>query len=228
MQAAVHLPNTPILKIDDAFPIPKPGPGQVLVQVQASGVCHTDVSESISRSHPADTSASQVFLLSQFPDDARTYIMGHEVSGIAIEYAAFYLPYPTFSHKNNQFYSRLGSKVQGIERNKRYAVLAIGGCVNCVKQAKMGNKTSVPTHPTQPHDSTEDPTTQFLTTPFFGLGQNGGHAEYTVVDASMLIPVPDNVSSESAAVAADAGITAWHAIKHTAAVRVNFYNPART
>lgn len=43
MQAAIHVPNTPVLKIVDDFEIPKPGPNQVLLHIQASGVCHTDV-----------------------------------------------------------------------------------------------------------------------------------------------------------------------------------------
>ena len=43
MQAAIHVPNTPVLKIVDDFEIPKPGRKQVLLKVQASGVCHSDV-----------------------------------------------------------------------------------------------------------------------------------------------------------------------------------------
>ena len=43
MQAAVHIPGDPNLKIVNDFEIPKPGPNQVLLQIQASGVCHTDV-----------------------------------------------------------------------------------------------------------------------------------------------------------------------------------------
>ena len=89
MQAAVHIPSTPILKIEDNFEIPKPGPDQVLIQVQASGVCHSDVSvqyySSNTHTHLNTLPFHQVFLLSQFPDDKRTYIMGHEVSGIAVE-----------------------------------------------------------------------------------------------------------------------------------------------
>ena len=45
MQAAVHIPSTPVLKIDNNFEIPKPGPNQVLIEVQATGVCHSDVSD---------------------------------------------------------------------------------------------------------------------------------------------------------------------------------------
>lgn len=44
MQAAVKVANSPTLQIVDDFEIPKPGPKQVLIKIQASGVCHTDVS----------------------------------------------------------------------------------------------------------------------------------------------------------------------------------------
>lgn len=44
MQAAVKVANSPTLKIVDDFEIPKPGPKQVLLKIQASGVCHSDVS----------------------------------------------------------------------------------------------------------------------------------------------------------------------------------------
>ncbi|KAI0691375.1 chaperonin 10-like protein [Cytidiella melzeri] len=159
MQAAVHVPSTPVLKLDNHFEIPKPGPDQVLIKVQASGICHSDV-----------------FLLSQFPDDPRTYIMGHEVSGIAVD---------------------LGSNVKDIVKDKRYAVMSIGGCVSCLAKGSSGP----------------------LSLPLFGVGSNGGHAEYTVVDASTLVPVPDNVLPEQAAVAADAGTTAWHAVKTTAGIK---------
>lgn len=35
----------------------------------------------------------------------------------------------------------------------------------------------------------ETPTQEFLGTPFFGIGGNGGHAEYAVVDEQFLVPV---------------------------------------
>ncbi|PAV18079.1 alcohol dehydrogenase I [Pyrrhoderma noxium] len=175
MQAAVHVPNTPVLKIVNDFEIPKPGKKQVLVKVQASGVCHTDV-----------------FILSQFSDDPRTYIMGHEITGIAVQ---------------------LGPEVKGIHLDKRYSVLAIAGCVACAK-----GRTPPPPPPPPPPPS-GSPSDQFISTPFVGLGENGGHAEYVVVDENMLVPVPDNVRPEDAAVAADAGVTAWHAVKTTAEIK---------
>lgn len=48
MQAVVKVANSPTLKIVDNFEIPKPDAKQVLIKIQASGVCHTDVSPSYS------------------------------------------------------------------------------------------------------------------------------------------------------------------------------------
>ncbi|KAI0089304.1 GroES-like protein [Irpex rosettiformis] len=170
MQAAVHTANSNNLKIVSDFEIPKPKPNQVVIQVQASGVCHSDV-----------------YFLSIFPDDPREYIMGHEVTGVAVN---------------------LGHNVKHIKKGKRYCVLALGGCVSCF--AKENGVTITPG---------EDINTEFNSLPYLGLGGNGGHAEYVVTDAKFLVPVPDNVPAEYAAVAADAGTTAWHAVKKTAGVK---------
>ena len=102
-------------------------------------------------------------------------------------------------------------------------MLAIGGCIQCLVRANGFTRASQPS---------ED----FAGLPFFGLGGDGGHVEYAAVDQDLLVPVvsllrcfdmdwslmllsqPDNVKPEHAAVMADAGITAWHAIKTTSAV----------
>ncbi|KAJ6471141.1 GroES-like protein [Mycena vitilis] len=47
---------------------------------------------------------------------------------------------------------------------------------------------------------------------------DGGYAEYVIVKPANLVAVPDGVSPEVAAVAGDAGVTAYNAVKHTARV----------
>lgn len=74
--------------------------------------------------------------------------------------------------------SSLGPEVIGIEKNKRYAVQSIGGCAACI--SRMHHIKVTPS---------ETPTQEFLGTPFFGIGGNGGHAEYAVVDEQFLVPV---------------------------------------
>ncbi|KAJ7463176.1 chaperonin 10-like protein [Mycena latifolia] len=51
-----------------------------------------------------------------------------------------------------------------------------------------------------------------------GLGVDGGFAEYVIVQSASLILVPDGVSPEVAAIASDAGVTSYHAVKNTAGV----------
>ncbi|KAK7681693.1 hypothetical protein QCA50_015040 [Cerrena zonata] len=45
------------------------------------------------------------------------------------------------------------------------------------------------------------------------LGQDGGYAEFVTVRASQLVEVPAGVSKEEAAIASDAGVTAFNAVK---------------
>ncbi|KAF7371188.1 alcohol dehydrogenase [Mycena sanguinolenta] len=52
-----------------------------------------------------------------------------------------------------------------------------------------------------------------------GIGRDGAYADYVIVTADMLVPVPKNVSPEVAAVATDAGVTTYHAVKFAAEVK---------
>ncbi|KAJ6537386.1 hypothetical protein DFH09DRAFT_930882 [Mycena vulgaris] len=51
-----------------------------------------------------------------------------------------------------------------------------------------------------------------------GLGLDGGYAEYVIVKSPNLVAVPEGVSPEAAAVASDAGLTSYNAVKYTAGV----------
>jgi 2-desacetyl-2-hydroxyethyl bacteriochlorophyllide A dehydrogenase len=52
-----------------------------------------------------------------------------------------------------------------------------------------------------------------------GVDYDGGWAEYVVTPASTLVPIPDGISFEQAAIIPDAVSTPWSAITHTADVR---------
>lgn len=54
-----------------------------------------------------------------------------------------------------------------------------------------------------------------------GLGQDGFFAEYVVCRAEAAVPVPRGVEIQQAAVCPDALLTAYHAVKYTAAVTSN-------
>ena len=78
--------------------------------------------------------------------------------------------------------TRLGSKVKGIQKGKRYAIQAFGGCAASIAK-QHGIKIT-------PGESAFE---EYFSLPFFGLGANGGHAEYAVVDAQFLVPVVNEI-----------------------------------
>ncbi|KAK6977898.1 chaperonin 10-like protein [Favolaschia claudopus] len=52
-----------------------------------------------------------------------------------------------------------------------------------------------------------------------GIGKDGAYAEYLITTEDTLVPVPDNVPHEVAAIASDAGITAYKGVHHAAQVK---------
>ncbi|KAI0636284.1 GroES-like protein [Trametes polyzona] len=52
-----------------------------------------------------------------------------------------------------------------------------------------------------------------------GIGMNGGYAEYVAVDQRQLVPVPDGLAPEIAALATDSLLTAYNAIHNVAGLR---------
>ncbi|KAJ7156301.1 chaperonin 10-like protein [Mycena filopes] len=91
---------------------------------------------------------------------------------------------------------KLGSKVDEhiAKKGKLYSVLIADGCTHGLAGGPALNNT-------------------------FGIGNDGGYAEYAIVTADMLVPVPDGVPAEVAAIASDAGTTAYHAVRDTAGVK---------
>ncbi|KAI0671482.1 N-benzyl-3-pyrrolidinol dehydrogenase [Trametes maxima] len=151
MKAAVFHPGNNELVIEDV-PIPTPGPKEVLLKIAASGVCHSDT-----------------FVLSSILPDSRSYILGHENVGYAVQ---------------------LGSEVEGITEGQLYAIYDVVPCIAMTNLPPAVNSV--------------------------GLGRNGGYAEYIVVAAQELLPVPDGLAPEVAAVASDALLTAYNAVHNLA------------
>lgn len=58
---------------------------------------------------------------------------------------------------------------------------------------------------------------------FFGFDRDGGFSEYVVVPEGNLVPVPDSVTFEEAAILGDAVATSWHAVRTQADLK-----PAQT
>ncbi|KAJ6448741.1 hypothetical protein C8R47DRAFT_999248, partial [Mycena vitilis] len=98
---------------------------------------------------------------------------------------------------------RLGPKVDAsdVEIGKLYSVLIFDGYVKGLT-AQPGTIPSV-----------------------IGIGKDGAFAQYMITDAAALVPVgrplpfPDGVPAEVAAIASDAGVTAYNAVQNAAKVK---------
>ncbi|KAJ7686176.1 hypothetical protein B0H17DRAFT_1072341 [Mycena rosella] len=101
-----------------------------------------------------------------------------------------------FGHEACVIPVKLGVKVDShtVHLGKLYSILALDGCVH-----GLNGGTAV-----------------FNT---LGIGKDGGYAEYLITTADKLVPVPNGVSPEVAAIASDAGVTAYHAVQDAAKVR---------
>jgi D-arabinose 1-dehydrogenase-like Zn-dependent alcohol dehydrogenase len=134
-------------------PVPRPGPGQVLVKVEAAGVCLSDA-------HLVEGGLTPLFL------DGDTVTLGHEVAGTVAE---------------------PGSGVTGWQPGARVLL-----------QAGERRGGAVWTR---------------------GVDYDGGWAEYVLASETTLVPIPDDLPFEQAAIIPDAVSTPWAAITTTAAVR---------
>ncbi|KAL1739196.1 chaperonin 10-like protein, partial [Schizophyllum fasciatum] len=82
-----------------------------------------------------------------------------------------------------------------IELGARYSVLLLDSCTRALRPHQAAALQSV------------------------GIGGPGGYAEYITVRGDLLVRVPDNVPDKLAAIAADAGTTAYNAVANTAQVK---------
>ncbi|KAH9943281.1 N-benzyl-3-pyrrolidinol dehydrogenase [Epithele typhae] len=159
MRAAVFHPGNNNLVLEH-IPIPKPGPNQVLLKVAAAGVCHSDTA-----------------ILTDVLDDSRTYVLGHENVGYAVEWGHS-IPLVNVRH---------------IAKGKLYAI-----------------------HDLVPHGAHPLAPGQSPLTDSIGIGENGGFAEYILADSVELVPVPEGLAPEVAALATDSLITAYNAVHNVA------------
>jgi acryloyl-coenzyme A reductase len=135
---------------------PSPGPGQVLVQVTASGVCGQDVMH-----------RSGVIY------HASGLILGHEIAGRVVA---------------------LGPGVSTLSLGDRVASTQRQSCHHC-RECLNGNEVLC------------------AEGKLYGEGLDGGYAQYAVIDQLSLAKVPEGVDDGSAAIAACAIGTGYHALK---------------
>ncbi|MFF4316169.1 zinc-binding dehydrogenase [Streptomyces sp. NPDC001507] len=149
----------------EEVPVPVPGPGEVLIEVKAAGVCLSDV-------HLIDGSLVPLFAASD------TVTVGHEVSGVV--------------HTLGPALKRglpVGTRVT-LEAGK-----TCGRCAGCVRHR---------------------PCSRMLTA---GIDYDGGWAEYVVAREDTLVPIPDSLPFDQAAIIPDAVSTPYAAVVGTAGVR---------
>ncbi|WP_217178942.1 zinc-binding dehydrogenase [Streptomyces sp. AC495_CC817] len=154
----------------EEVPLPVPGPGEILIEVRAAGVCLSDV-------HLIDGSISPFF-----PDAAvantRAVTLGHEVAGVV---------------------HTLGPEVRGMWAPGQRVVLqagqACGKCGGCLRRM-----------------SCQRPMTR-------GVDYDGGWAQYAIAREDTLVPIPDSLPFDQAAIIPDAVSTPYAAIVETGAVR---------
>jgi alcohol dehydrogenase, propanol-preferring len=123
-------------------PEPRAGEDEVVVEVRAAGLCHSDVGF-------LDGSLASLLAFSPIT-------LGHEIAGVV---------------------SELGAGVEGLVPGQRVAIYAQG---SRFEAADMGS------------------------------GRNGGYAEKVSARAVDIVPLPEGVDFAQAAVACDAGMTAYH------------------
>ncbi|CUM63799.1 uncharacterized protein PRCAT00001383001 [Priceomyces carsonii] len=146
----------------DNWPVLRPGAGEVLVKVEAAGLCQSDLH----------------ILYAQEKHVPKEFVMGHEIAGQIVEVGKEGVP--------NQY--KVGLRVAVSIANY------CGICENCRSGADnncLNSRTA------------------------YGLSMNGGFQQYLLVkNLKGLIPIPENVSYEDAAVASDAVLTPFHAIQN--------------
>ncbi len=101
-------------------------------------------------------------------------------------------------HENSGWIEGLGDGVTGFKKGDAFLVYGPRGCQRC-RACARGQDTYCENAATNPYMG-------------FGLGRDGGMAEYLVVPARHLVPLGD-ADPVAAAPLSDAGLTPYHAIK---------------
>jgi 2-desacetyl-2-hydroxyethyl bacteriochlorophyllide A dehydrogenase len=162
MRAARFNVEAKSLEIRDV-PVPVPAPHEVLVRVEACGVCLSDV-------HLIDGS---------LPGPLPEVTPGHEPAGVI---------------------EAVGDAVPMWQPGQRVLMAAGRPCLTCASCA--GGRTE-----------------QCLAFEIMGFSYDGAWAEYVVVPYAALVPVPDSIPIEQAAILADAVSTPYAAITDRANVQ---------
>jgi len=147
-------PGQPLQFLD--IPDPTPAPGEIVVDIQRAGICHTDAH------YRAGTAQMNL-----------PVTLGHEIAGVV---------------------SAIGDGVAGLEEGQRVALHYLTSCGECDRCKRHGE--------------------QFCPTGgMLGKDRDGGYARRIVIPAFNAIPIPDEVSSDVAAIMMCSTATAYHALR---------------
>jgi len=138
------------------LPDPTPAPGEIVVDIQRAGICHTDAH------YRAGTGKTNLPIT-----------LGHEIAGIV---------------------SAVGENVTDVRAGQRVALHYLVSCGECPRCKRHGEQFC--------------PTGEML-----GKERNGGYANRIVVPALNAISIPDEVSSDVAAIMMCSTATAYHALR---------------
>jgi 2-desacetyl-2-hydroxyethyl bacteriochlorophyllide A dehydrogenase len=147
-------PGQPLQLLD--LPDPVPAAGEVVVDIQRAGICHTDAH------YRAGTATMDL-----------PVTLGHEIAGVV---------------------SAVGDGVTDIRAGQRVALHYLTSCGECERCKRHGE--------------------QFCPTGgMLGKDRDGGYAGRIVIPAFNAIPIPDEVSSDVAAIMMCSTATAYHALR---------------
>lgn len=156
LAARLYEPGQP-LRVENV-PVPEAGPGEVLVEVAACGLCGTDIHLAVEGDIPV----------------ARTPItLGHESAGTIVA---------------------LGESVSNFTNGDRVALFPAASCGDC-GYCKAGRESLC--------DRSK----------VYGMARDGGLAKYVTAPAHTLIPIPDSVPFDIAAIVTDGVSTPFHALR---------------
>ncbi|MGW0212541.1 zinc-binding dehydrogenase [Streptomyces sp. NPDC003233] len=149
----------------EEIPVPVPGPGEVLIEVKAAGVCLSDL-------HLIDGSITPLHL------NSNMLTLGHEISGV------------------------IHSLGPGLKRDlavgTRVALQAGQPCRECATCVRGGTCTSFRGR---------------------GVDYDGGWSQYTIAREDTVVPIPDTLPFDQAAIIPDAVSTSYAALVDTVQVR---------
>lgn len=156
LAARLYEPGKP-LKVE-SVPVPEAGPGEVLVEVAACGLCGTDI---------------HLAVVGDIPIAHSPITLGHESAGTI---------------------AALGKGVSNFSLGDRVALFPAASCGEC-GYCKAGRESLC--------DRSK----------VYGMARDGGLAKFLTAPAHTLVPIPDSVPFDIAAIVTDGVSTPFHALR---------------